>query len=909
MDLLALTFAALCVVGAMWYYSSKSVPIKADRVKQGAYGKVRVLKTSSKFSILLRPHELFAAIRFKLQMRAFKKQQSLAAATADKDMQWCTFMLNKVSRSFAGVIAQLPPELRTSVCIFYLVLRALDTVEDEMDLSRFVPYATEADGLASSHKDGQAHLRQTKVRLVTDFAKRLSIKGDSACLQGIGEAHERELLESYDRVVRIFSQLPQKYQVVIQSITTRMGNGMAKYVGRDLRNGTAHTKDYNRYCEIVAGFVGEGLSELWVASGFEDASLVKDQEAIYAMGLFLQKTNIIRDYLEDLTEGRTFWPEEIWKNHSKSLASLRQEDHEGICVHHMVADAMLLLPACTRYLRQLKNPAIFKFCAIPQLMAIATLDHVQQNSPLVYQGVLKIRKGQAAWLITSVAHDMGRVDNFFGRKTKQMMARMKKNPLACKLDTLLRESQFFCSNETGTVLSRVFTSESPNTWLSLASIVTAGVLGFIIRPLMEGKAAEVDLDPVPLGLMFVSIAYLVYTLAWPHQQEVAIVGAANFLPKKQVVVYEVQEGSKDMAMVPMAATKRTGALDIEAESEMGKAHFIGACDRYRDQIADGFARDHELNGEAVEWVREMIDYNVKGGKMNRGLTVVHATRSLKGARLNAPELEDATILGWCIEWLQAFFLVADDVMDRSVTRRGKPCWYKKPNVKEIAINDAFILESCVFQLLRERFRDRACYVDLLELFHEVTLQTEIGQLLDLTSQPIDSKPDLLRFTALRHRMIVRYKTAFYSFYLPVACSMLLAGVKSKNAFKKAKQICCIMGEYFQVQDDYLDCYGDPAVIGKVGTDIQDNKCSWLVVQALAHADSSQQQTLVECYGKDDEKDIQKVKALYKSLELEQKYLAYEKQSYDTITSLIGTVSDMPQSVFMMLLAKIYKRQK
>lgn len=57
-----------------------------------------------------------------------------------------------------------------------------------------------------------------------------------------------------------------------------------------------------------------------------------------------------------------------------------------------------------------------------------------------------------------------------------------------------------------------------------------------------------------------------------------------------------------------------------------------------------------------------------------------------------------------------------------------------------------------------------------------------------------------------------------------------------------------MGHFFQVQDDFLDCFGNPEVTGKVGTDIQDNKCSWLAVVAMQRANAEQKQIMIDSYG-------------------------------------------------------------
>jgi farnesyl diphosphate synthase len=250
-------------------------------------------------------------------------------------------------------------------------------------------------------------------------------------------------------------------------------------------------------------------------------------------------------------------------------------------------------------------------------------------------------------------------------------------------------------------------------------------------------------------------------------------------------------------------------------------------------------------------------------------------------------------------------------MDDSKTRRGAPCWYLMPDVGMIAINDAFMLESAIYILLKKYFRQDKSYVDLLELFHEVTFQTELGQTCDLLTAPED-KVDLDNFSMEKYTFIVIFKTAYYSFYLPVALALYYCGLATPKNLKQAQDILIPMGEYFQIQDDYLDNFADPETLGKIGTDIQDNKCSWLVNQALQRVTSEQRKVLEQNYGRKDSACEAKIKELYNELKLEDVYKAYEEKRVGEIREMINTIDEsegLKKGVFEEFLGKIYKRSK
>ena len=343
------------------------------------------------------------------------------------------------------------------------------------------------------------------------------------------------------------------------------------------------------------------------------------------------------------------------------------------------------------------------------------------------------------------------------------------------------------------------------------------------------------------------------------------------------------------------------------------------------ELSEELTSTYEQDQYVQEWVRRLMYYTVPGGKMNRGLTVLHSLEALKKTEsnrsLSEEEVFQAHVLGWCVEWLQAFFLISDDIMDVSITRRDMPCYYRsphplahpndpnRPTVGNIAINDAFIIESQIYVMLKKYFRTQPYYADLLELFHETSYQTELGQLLDLTSlRP--GRLDFDSYTLERYNQIVKYKTAFYSFYMPVVLALVLhTGKLDAEMLSVTKSITLPMGEFFQVQDDYLDCYGKPEDIGKVGRDIEEAKCGWLIVKALKRCTPEQRQELEENYGQEDSKKVERVKSIYRALNMERVYREYEAASHAQLVSMINAQTVVPKVVFETLLGKIYKRRK
>ena len=229
--------------------------------------------------------------------------------------------------------------------------------------------------------------------------------------------------------------------------------------------------------------------------------------------------------------------------------------------------------------------------------------------------------------------------------------------------------------------------------------------------------------------------------------------------------------------------------------------------------------------ELYEPVRYILSL---GGKRIRPALVILACDMFDG------EVASALIPAVAIEIFHNFTLLHDDIMDRSERRRGSPTVHVKYN------ENVAILSGDVMSILASRLMNQAPGV-VLNVVHDVFTKTAMqvceGQQMDMNFE------EVLSVSEEEYLTMIELKTAVL-----IAASLKIGAILGGSSQRDAEDLYEFgknLGIAFQLQDDLLDTYGDPAVMGKNrGTDIVDNKKTFLVIQALEAASPTQKEELI-----------------------------------------------------------------
>ncbi|KAH0790112.1 Farnesyl pyrophosphate synthase [Histomonas meleagridis] len=301
---------------------------------------------------------------------------------------------------------------------------------------------------------------------------------------------------------------------------------------------------------------------------------------------------------------------------------------------------------------------------------------------------------------------------------------------------------------------------------------------------------------------------------------------------------------------------------------------------------------------------ELVNYTTDGGKCIRGLLSVYGFLEATGIDPNSEEAKPAYALGWVQEILQASFLVADDLMDQSPLRRGKPSWYTKDNNGYTAVSDSYFLENVIYVIIEHYltgFKPDTIR-SIKSLLHETTILTSIGQFIDNKAK----EPTLDNWL-----LTVTNKTSYYTIWQPFVSGLCLSEKIPKDVWNsdQLKKLLIKAGCLFQCQDDYLDLYGDYSKLGKVGTDIQDGKCTWLLAKAMELANEEQRETLRSSIGHNEKEKIDKVREIYEKLNVGNICLEHQKVEFDELrTSFEAIGTSIPNGLVGYLLSLLDNRK-
>jgi geranylgeranyl diphosphate synthase type II len=270
-------------------------------------------------------------------------------------------------------------------------------------------------------------------------------------------------------------------------------------------------------------------------------------------------------------------------------------------------------------------------------------------------------------------------------------------------------------------------------------------------------------------------------------------------------------------------------------------HPIG---HYQDIVSNYFATA-AIEKEPKNLYRPIQYILSLGGKRMRPVL------TLMAAEVFNADCRDALPAAIAVEMFHNFSLVHDDIMDDAPLRRGNQTVHEKWDINTgILSGDAMLILA--YQYFEEY--EPSVFRSLAKLFSKTAIEVCEGQQWDVDFEKRDN------VTIPEYLKMIEYKTAVL-----VGAAMKMGGIVAQTSVENCDLIYNFglnLGIAFQLQDDYLDAFGDPETFGKqVGGDIIENKKTYLYLKALEQANEYEKQNLVQWFAVHPEDNSDKIVAV------------------------------------------------
>jgi geranylgeranyl diphosphate synthase type II len=229
--------------------------------------------------------------------------------------------------------------------------------------------------------------------------------------------------------------------------------------------------------------------------------------------------------------------------------------------------------------------------------------------------------------------------------------------------------------------------------------------------------------------------------------------------------------------------------------------------------------------------------------------------TLMSAEIFDADYSKALPAALAVEVFHNFSLVHDDIMDDAPLRRGNVTVHEKWNINTgILSGDAMLILA--YQYFEQY--EPAIFRELAKLFSKTALEVCEGQQWDVD---FETRSDV---TIPEYLKMIEYKTAVL-----VAAAMKMGAIVAETSVENGELIYDFglnLGLAFQLQDDYLDAFGNPATFGKqIGGDIIENKKTYLYLKAIEFASAEEKAKLLQLFSvslDENESKIEEVKSIF-----------------------------------------------